>query len=936
MRCPYKGLLPFSEEDHEFFAGRAKEIELIISNLYASPLTILYGESGVGKTSLIVAGVLPELEKEEYRVVAILFREWQSPDFEFRLRQEILKSLLKTINRLRKQGGPQAPALSFDSFLETFRLGLKLESLDQLYALRLDEFIKECCQAFYGRLFFVFDQFEEYIYYHPLTEDGKRFDDQLAAAINDRSVPAGFLISLREDGLGKLDRLRGGIPDLLGNVIRLEHLDKSGAEEAIRKPLRIFNRDSPVKVEATDDFTEALLSQADADRLEFDEPVDSTEEPSRSDRGIRYRALALQAVLTRLWDGYVAPKLERSHGSNGTIQISRAALKQVAHRRGKNGSKGESEDEVRCIVRTYFDERLMHLDKESQRYAAEILPHMVRAGGQKKAQLVKTLARVSGIPEEHVQATLDKLRAEPLNLVKEVPSKGGSLYELHHDVMAFAVQDWSVRKQREIRERRQRLIWCSTVLGLLIVSLSAGFSLWNHFSRQQMEMREHIALADKQLARIINYIGISGDPLTAKAGLLAAIDLYAWSKKKHIPVSEGILIALYLAPERQGEPVALTPEKALERQFEIWKTIPALTAPGGKYTLMIEANNTPVLFARDKRKLQSLSTSLKTPIVEIGFSAKAERVGVLCADGSVFVWDTRNSALGSARSEPSLTKALDLESTDEESRNKLLKPAPHGQPWQLGYSALGQQWLLKALGAVTASHRDFKDGYKLADDEDKTLTETLNEAIELAETNKLEEALASLSDALGKIEVKVDQEALKDVLASSSFLRVMDALRAPPKIGAEQTSGGADLPPRFEQLAVVLKPSIKNKVEAQKEIRRGNLLASQGDKEGAKEAYRKAIELDSELVTILSPEEQVKSFGGTIERDQKIALGNEAAQRGEVEKAIAFYREAIALDPQIARSLDPEAEARKWSERQSGSNVSPPGQASQESTQIKE
>jgi hypothetical protein len=220
-----------------------------------------------------VAGVLPELGKDEHRVAAILFREWQSPDFELKLRREILNSLLKTINRLRQQSDPHAPPLLFDSFLETFRSGLKLATVEQLYALSLDEFIKRCCQAFYGRLFFIFDQFEEYIYYHPLSEDGKHFDEQLAAAINDRSVPAGFLVSLREDGLGKLDRLRGGIPDLLGNVIRLEHLDKNGAEEALRKPLRIFNRDSPVKVEVTDDFTATLLNQADADRLEWDEPA---------------------------------------------------------------------------------------------------------------------------------------------------------------------------------------------------------------------------------------------------------------------------------------------------------------------------------------------------------------------------------------------------------------------------------------------------------------------------------------------------------------------------------------------------------------------------------------------------------------------------------------------------------------------------------------
>ena len=88
-----------------------------------------------GRLPLLWAGVLPELGKDEHRVAAILFREWQSPDFELKLRREILNSLLKTINRLRQQSDPHSPPLLFDSFLETFRSGLKLATVEQLYAL---------------------------------------------------------------------------------------------------------------------------------------------------------------------------------------------------------------------------------------------------------------------------------------------------------------------------------------------------------------------------------------------------------------------------------------------------------------------------------------------------------------------------------------------------------------------------------------------------------------------------------------------------------------------------------------------------------------------------------------------------------------------------------------------------------------------------------
>jgi ABC-type phosphate transport system ATPase subunit len=60
---PYKGLARFddSELDERFFFGRDREIELVAANLVASRLTVLYGPSGVGKSSLLRAGVVRRL-----------------------------------------------------------------------------------------------------------------------------------------------------------------------------------------------------------------------------------------------------------------------------------------------------------------------------------------------------------------------------------------------------------------------------------------------------------------------------------------------------------------------------------------------------------------------------------------------------------------------------------------------------------------------------------------------------------------------------------------------------------------------------------------------------------------------------------------------------------------------------------------------------------
>src|SRR5262249_58504969 len=61
--CPYKGLMPYGEADAPFFFGREAERGTIIANLLASRLTLLYGASGVGKSSVLRAGVVHHLRR---------------------------------------------------------------------------------------------------------------------------------------------------------------------------------------------------------------------------------------------------------------------------------------------------------------------------------------------------------------------------------------------------------------------------------------------------------------------------------------------------------------------------------------------------------------------------------------------------------------------------------------------------------------------------------------------------------------------------------------------------------------------------------------------------------------------------------------------------------------------------------------------------------
>lgn len=65
---PYVGLRPFGPQDADRFFGRTREIREIAALWCSNKLTVVYGPSGVGKTSLLHAGVIPALDPERFEV----------------------------------------------------------------------------------------------------------------------------------------------------------------------------------------------------------------------------------------------------------------------------------------------------------------------------------------------------------------------------------------------------------------------------------------------------------------------------------------------------------------------------------------------------------------------------------------------------------------------------------------------------------------------------------------------------------------------------------------------------------------------------------------------------------------------------------------------------------------------------------------------------
>lgn len=456
--CPYKGLQPYTEQDCAFFFGRTRDQQIIISNLYAAPLTVFYGASGVGKSSVLLAGTVPLL-KQELNLSVVVFRNWQDPNFTSQLKQ-------RTLEAVSSRAGKQ---------------------IDADLSLPLDEFLGQVARGSRGPIFLVFDQFEEYFLYNPVSEDSESFEAEFARAVNRQDVNVNFLLSLREDGLSKLDRFQGRIPTLMNNMLRLEHLDREGAKEAITKPLEEYNRRLPngqgaVTIEPN--LVESVLYDLREVKVTSEQTGRGTiENLSSTAPAAEIETPLLQMVLTRLWDE------ERAAGSHVLRLQTFEALGRAAN-----------------IARTHLDTIMGRLTDSERDDAANILRYMVTPSGTKIAQEAAALASWTELTEAQVQTILTRLSAQDVRILRTMQAPGElPRYEIFHDVLAQAILNWRRRyvagqqeekirreeqarredEQAEAQRRREQersrlmrraIIGLSMVLVLMVGVL--GFALW--------------------------------------------------------------------------------------------------------------------------------------------------------------------------------------------------------------------------------------------------------------------------------------------------------------------------------------------------------------------------------------------------------------------------------------------------------------------------
>jgi hypothetical protein len=240
---PWLGLDFFTEETRQYFYGREDEIGELARRVRRKPLTVLFGQSGLGKTSILRAGLVPRLRPEGYCPVYVridyapsapspaeqikraIFRatqesgEWTQTGvavpgeslWEFlHHRDDILRA---------RDGRTLVPLLIFDQFEEVFTLGQS----DDFGRKRAAEFIEDLADLVENRA--------------PAAVESRIESEQASSDDFDFTrCDYRVLIALREDYLAHLEAFKGAMPSITQNRMRLAPMTGAQALAAVMKP----------------------------------------------------------------------------------------------------------------------------------------------------------------------------------------------------------------------------------------------------------------------------------------------------------------------------------------------------------------------------------------------------------------------------------------------------------------------------------------------------------------------------------------------------------------------------------------------------------------------------------------------------------------------------------------------------------------------------
>lgn len=196
---PFKFLSAYTAADKDIFFGRDDEIEALYNMVFKTPLVLVYGMSGTGKTSLIQCGLSTRFEGPDW----LPFHIRKGTDINQSIRQALVPALQ----------GKQSNDLT-----------LAIEDLFYNY---------------FRPIYLIFDQFEELFILGEQDEQKKFIQDiqNLQAA----KLPCKVLFVMREEYIGQLYEFEKELPGVADFKLRVEPMTNKKVKTVMQQSFEKFN-----------------------------------------------------------------------------------------------------------------------------------------------------------------------------------------------------------------------------------------------------------------------------------------------------------------------------------------------------------------------------------------------------------------------------------------------------------------------------------------------------------------------------------------------------------------------------------------------------------------------------------------------------------------------------------------------------------------------
>ncbi len=401
LTSPFKFLDAYDLADRDVFFGRDKEVNELYQMVFKTPLLLLYGPSGTGKTSLVQCGLASRFDGPDWY------------PFFIRRQDDINQSLRAALAAPLQEEAPESI----------------VENVQYIY------------EDYLSTVYLIFDQFEELILLG--SQEEKNTFLKYIQSLLTAQAPCRIILVMREEFIGRLYDFEQQIPTLFDFRLRVEPMNLARVKQVIQSSFQKFN----IALEApADDRLDEILGNLSAQQARIQLPY-------------------LQIYLDKLYkDDYVrtyGADKERGEELPPLTFTGQEIAELGSIEKVLDAFLKEQEETLQAQLETEFPEQvpentvrdLLDLFVSKEGTKIPITYEQEEHAGQKIIHL-KTenlVTKPPAISDEILTQCLLELQSRRLLRIAD------NTLELAHDSLAALIDDNRSDDQRKINEAYQRL-----------------------------------------------------------------------------------------------------------------------------------------------------------------------------------------------------------------------------------------------------------------------------------------------------------------------------------------------------------------------------------------------------------------------------------------------------------------------------------------------